>query len=158
MKKILLLLFAITSILVSCDKDYGTFNSDNRPEVPVTFPGTTTYGFNPYIEYSLSSGNNIEYTMSIPESSGRMIKELTKVSAGATSINAGTLKTSTYLPSPIAVNARQYKFSTSLTEYKTKLGLTSNPAVGSEIAFMFLITLDNDQTIIPVQVRARIVK
>src|SRR5690606_2547893 len=155
MKRILILLFIIASGLTSCDKDYGTFNSDNRPEIPVTFPDATTFGFNPYITYSLSSGKEIELKMSIPATSGRTIKEITKVAGGTSSVNAASLNASTYITSPIAVNSAEYVFKTTLQEFISKAKVT--PVAGGEIAFMFLITLDDGTTIIPVQVRARIV-
>lgn len=155
MKRILILLFIIASGLTSCDKDYGTFNSDNRPEIPVTFPDATTFGFNPYITYSLSSGKEIELKMSIPATSGRTIKEITKVVGGTSSINVNSLNTSTFITSPIAVNATEYVFKTTLQEFISKTKVT--PAAGGEIAFMFLVTLDDGTTIVPVQVRARIV-
>lgn len=170
MKNVILLFSLLVVVtLTSCEKEeYSVFQSDNRPEVPVTFPGTITYGFNPYIEHSISGGGNIQFTLSIPEESGRTIKEITRVAAGATGINAGTVKTGTYISSPIPVNGTTATFTTTLEEFATKTGeaakTESNKLVkaGKEIAFMFLVTLEDDgntntaDTIIPVQVRVRL--
>ncbi|MCC9137053.1 hypothetical protein ACFSKU_20330 [Pontibacter silvestris] len=177
MKNIILLFSLLFTVaLTSCEKDeYTEFYSDNRPEIPVTFPGTTTYGFNPYITHSISGGGNIEFTLAIPENSGRTIKEITKIVAGSTSINAGTVTSADVADktgkvavvsynnaTPIPVNSTTATFTTTLEEFKSKTEEAAktddNKLVkdGGEIAFMFLITLDNDQTIIPVQVRVRL--
>ncbi|MDX5420679.1 MAG: hypothetical protein LPK07_04570 [Hymenobacteraceae bacterium] len=167
MKKILLALsLLVTFGLSSCEKeDFGTFNSDNRPEVPVTFPGTTTHGFNPYITKSISGDGVIEFTLSIPENSGRTIREISRVAAGGTGVNAGSLNllspTGTpqvnYIASPIAGNGTSVKFRTTLAEFSSKSTANADLVkAGNEIAFMFLVTLDNGNTIIPVQVRVRL--
>ena len=166
---ILSLLFAVT--LTSCEKeDLGIFNSDNRPEVPVTFPGTTTHGFNPYITKSIAGDGVIEFTMSIPANSGRTIREITRVAAGGTAINPGSLNPTTatgtpvanYIDGPIAGNGTTAVFRTTLEEFKAKTGEAAKAEsaklvkANGEIAFMFLVTLDNGDTIIPTQVRVRL--
>ncbi len=159
MKNIFLILSLCMAVaFTSCKSDYGTFYEDNRPEVPVTFPGTTTYGFNPYITKSIKDSTAaIEFTLSIPESSGRTIKEITRVSGGGTSINAGGVATATYIATPIAGSGTTAKFTTSLSQFKAKSAANRALVVANgEIAFMFLVTLDNGDTIIPVQVRVRI--
>lgn len=167
MKNILLVLSLLVTIsLTSCEKeDFGTFNSDNRPEVPVTFPGTTTHGFNPYITKSVAGDGIIEFSLSIPESSGRTIREITRVAAGGTGVNAGSLNPlsatgspqANYIEGPISGNGTSVKFTTSLSEFSSKSAANAKlVAAGSEIAFMFLITLDNGDTLIPVQARVRL--
>ncbi|WP_187262560.1 hypothetical protein [Pontibacter beigongshangensis] len=174
MKNILIILMLLTTVtLSSCDKEYGVFYSDNRPAVPVTYPGTTTHGFNPYITHSISGGGNITFTLSIPENSGRTIREITKVVAGGTSINAGNVgsavvggtgATAAYNTAPISGNGTTATFTTNLDEFAAKTGEAAKTdankliKAGGEIAFMFMITLDNNETIIPVQVRARLVQ
>ena len=157
MKKAFIFLFAliVTLSFSSCEKEYSPLYSDNRPEVPVTFAGTTSHGFNPYITRSVSDTTSaIEFTLEIPASSNRSIKEISKVAAGATGINAGNARTGTYISSPIPGSGKSVKFTTSYAELKSKVAGTLF-APNQEIAFMFLITLDNGQEIIPVQVRIR---
>lgn len=161
MKKILVILgFLVTAVLTSCDKDYNEFYSDNKPEIPVTFPGATTHGFNPYKSISLSGDGKIEFVLSIPENSGRTIKEITTVVGGATGIQAGNLRNASvakYISSPIPGNGSNVTFTTNFEEFASKSATNAALVkVGGELAFMFLIKLDNDQEIIPVQVRVRI--
>ncbi|PMD95725.1 hypothetical protein BWI97_14095 [Siphonobacter sp. BAB-5405] len=154
----LLMILCFPILLTSCKDDFGTFYEDNRPAVPVTFPGTTTYGFNPYITKSIKDSTSaIEFTLSIPENSGRTIKEITRVSAGNSSINAGSVANATYIAQPIAGNGTSVKFTTTLVEFKSKSAANARLVTANgEIAFMFLVTLDNGETIIPVQVRVRL--
>ncbi len=171
MKNIFLVLMLLTAAsLSSCEKEYDTFYSDNRPAVPVTYPGTITHGFNPYITHSISSGGDITFTLSIPETSGRTIREISRVAAGGTSVNAASLNATTasgapvpnYISAPIAGNGTTATFTTTLEEFKTitneaaKSDANKLVVAGGEIAFMFLVTLDNNETIIPVQVRVRL--
>ncbi|RRB11924.1 hypothetical protein EHT87_24480 [Larkinella knui] len=165
MKKItqFLLLTVLAFAGVSCKDDYvySDLVQDNRPAVPVTYTGATTYGFDPYYEVSLAAGGNIKITLSIPASSGRTIKEITKVAAGATSINAGTLTTAgNYNTAPIAGNGTTAEFTTTVKDFAAK-----RPAVPTtllalpnfrEIAFVFLVTLDNGSTVVATPVRVRI--
>lgn len=158
----LLLLLVIATVAFSCkdDDEFSDLVRDNRPAVPVTFPGATTYGFNPYIETSIGAGGGIIFTIAIPESSGRTIKEITKIAAGATAINAGTLNSAGYNTESIPVNGTTATFTTSLPEFNAKRPTVPTSAVAApnfrEIAFIFLITLDDDTQIITQQVRVRI--
>lgn len=159
--------FLILSIVafagISCKDDYvySDLVKDNRPAVPVTYTGATTYGFDPYYETSVAAGGNIKITLSIPSSSGRTIKEISKVAAGATSINAGTVATAgNYNAAPIAGSGTTVEFTTTVKDFATK-----RPAVPStpvalpgfrEIAFIFQVTLDDGTQIIATPVRVRI--
>ncbi|MFD1144205.1 hypothetical protein ACFQ4C_23975 [Larkinella insperata] len=166
MKKItfqLLLLALVALAGTSCKDDYvySELVQDNRPLVPVTFPGSTTYGFDPYYETSVAGGGNIKITLSIPASSGRTIKEISKIAAGATSINAGTLRTAgNYNANPIAVNGTTAEFTTTLKDFATKRPTVPITPVAlpnfREIAFIFLVTLDDGSQITATPVRIRI--
>ena len=160
MKRIYIILALLLTIgVTSCKKKYGEFYKDNLPETPVTFPGTTTFGFNPYISITAADLNApIKFTLAIPDSSPRTIKEITKVLAGGTAIQPGSVTTATYIAAPIAGNGKTAVFQTTLTAFKASSA--GNAALINaktpEIAFIFLVTLDNGETIIPVQVRARV--
>lgn len=157
----LLLMVAISS----CEDEFeGEIVRDNLPEIPVTFEGATTAGFSPYYAVSYANGN-FSITLSIPENSPLRIKEVTHVVAGATSINVASLTdvaSIQYLNAPAAVNGYTYTLTSSLTEFNTKVAtgarVTAAPAAGTftERSFMFLLTMEDDSIIVPVQVRLRI--
>jgi len=165
-RNLIYLVLAVMTLFVSCNKDYTEFYSDNRPEIPVTYEGALTEGFNPYIKVPLAT-NTFKLTLTIPESSNRKIKEISKVLAGATSINAGGVRTGTYITSPIAGSGNKVVFNTSVSEFRSKSAANekiikdfenSTTLKTQEIAFMFLVTLDNGQEIIPVQARIWLTK
>ncbi|MFD2743652.1 hypothetical protein, partial [Sphingobacterium populi] len=152
-------------LMSSCEKNYTEFYSDNRPDIPVTFEGATTHGFNPYIIVPLNDGN-ISFTLAIPATSGRTIAAISRVHAGGTAINAGGVRAATYIDAPIAGNGNRATFTTTIDEFRSKSdanntlvqGFINGNATELQIAFMFLVTLDNGQEIIPVQVQAWIRK
>jgi hypothetical protein len=168
-----LILVMLAGVFTACrdDDDFGPFNRDNRAEVPVTFPNATTYGFNPFVQVSAGGAGTVEFTMQIPEASGRTIQTINRVVAGPTAINAGTVRNANspnIIAQNIPVNATQYTFTTNLAQLREQF--TGNAAVQgiltpvipsgatyTEMAFMFLITLDDGTEIIPVQTRARVV-
>lgn len=159
--KIFAILFVAFSI-VSCDDEFeGEIVKDNLPEIPVVFDGATTEGFNPYYTVSYANGN-FSITLSIPEDSPMMIKEVTNVVAGTTAINVASLSNAKqYLDAPAAVNGYSYTLSTSLTEFNAKAisgAIAAPPAAGvlTERAFMFSLTMEDGSKIVPVQLRIRV--
>ncbi len=150
----------------SCKDDlvYSDLVQDRRPAIPVTFPGTTTFGFNPFITSSLAAGGAIQFTLSIPASSGRTIKEITKVVGGATGINVGTLNTATATTAFMAAipgSGTTATFTTTIAAVKAKYPTVSIVPVAlpnfTEIQFLFLVTLDDGTQLVPEPVRVRVV-
>lgn len=148
--------------LSSCNDEFeGDVVRDNIPLIPVTFEGAATAGFNPYYMVS-HAGGNFSITLKIPDNSSVKIKEVSNVVAGATSINVASLTNAKqYLPGPAVVNGTTYTLSTSITEFNTKAissPVTTPPAEGAlvERAFMFKLTMEDNSTIVPVQVRIRV--
>lgn len=147
----------------SCKKQSGLdFNTSDaaKPAVPVTVSNlyAMTNGV-PTVITSLSGGGAVTITLQIPSSAGRTIKEITKVALGTNTTNYAVVQNSTagYNAAPIAGNGTLVTFTTSLTEYTAKTGLTVTTG-GAATTFLtryfyFLITLDNGQTLIPVPVR-----
>jgi hypothetical protein len=166
MKYMLKIFSAILVVLtiVSCDDTFdGDVIHDNIPAVPVTFDGATTVGFNPYYTVSYA-GDVFSIVVTIPDNANLNIKEVSNIVAGATSLNAASLQSATgqYLTGPATVGGKTYTLSTSITEFNTKVAtankINSAPAAGAlvERAFMFLLTMDDNTKIIPVQCRIRI--
>ncbi|KAA2244672.1 hypothetical protein F0L74_01480 [Chitinophaga agrisoli] len=170
MKKILnkITFFALlATMFTACSKDFtDDLVKDNKPEIPVTFDGATTYGFNPYYKLKLSGDGVIKITMSIPSNASVKIKEVTRAIAGATSITPGNVTNAaitSYLDAPVTVNGTTVTITTSITEWNSKLTGAGNviPATVTagtlvERAMMFLLTMEDNSTIVPVQCRLRI--
>lgn len=149
--------------LVSCKKEDFNGLSDLRPAVPVTVTNAIDFRPEPTVTTSKSAGGSIQITLSIPASSGRTIKEITKI-AVATNYSqiqsTGTTGFYTTTPpfTPIPVNSTTYTFNTTLAEYVLKgpgVIPTVSTTVGTELAkrFYFLLTLDDGTVIIPESVR-----
>ena len=156
----------VTCSLAACKKDYGPLGptTDSRPDVPVTVANVYDYRPAPTVKASKAE-NKIVVTLQIP--SGRTIKEVTKIAASTTAnftaIYSGTVvgtgTTQLWSSTPIPVNATTYTFTTTFDEYKLKTGVTAVPASNTLLGrdFYFLLTLDNDQTVIPQNIRVWVV-
>jgi hypothetical protein len=157
----------IVALIASCKKDGFGPLSDVRPAVPVTVSNVYDYRPSPTVKASKAE-NKIVITLEIPASTGRTIKEVSKIAAATTGnysaiMNATavgtTINTQLWSNTPIAVNARTYTFQTSFDEYKTKTGTTTNPTSNALLArdFYFALLLDNGEVIIPQNVRVWVV-
>lgn len=147
----------LTLTMISCKKDAFNGLSDVRPAVPVTISNAIDFRPEPTVSTSIAAGGAIKIILEIPASTGRKIKEVTRIAASTTySKIQGT--TGLYNAAPIPVNALTYTFNTTLAEYVVK-GPGTIPAVsttvGTELAnrFYFLLTLDDDSVVIPTSVR-----
>jgi hypothetical protein len=155
--KSLLLLIVTAVVMVSCKKDDFNGLSDVRPAVPVTVTNAIDYRPEPTVSTSISGGGAIQIILAIPASTGRTIKEITRIAASTTYTKVqGT--TGLYNAAPIAVNATTYTFNTTLAEYVVKgpgTIPTVSTTVGTELAnrFYFMITLDDGTVVIPESVR-----
>ncbi|MFC0184719.1 hypothetical protein ACFFJX_20255 [Pseudarcicella hirudinis] len=66
--------------------------------------------------------------------------------------------TGLYNTAPISASGKSVTFTTTVAEYLTKKSLTSLPLNGTafyDLQFIFMITLDNGDTIIPLETRVR---
>ncbi len=161
--------FLLSLVLFSCDDKFeGEIVKDNKPAIPVTFEGALSNGFNPYytVPYQAGAGA-ITIKINIPTTSTKKIKQVENIVAGATSINVASITAVSsiqYLAAPVAVNGTTYTFTTSITEYNTKVAasarITTAPAAGAftERAFMIRLRMEDDTFIVPVQVRIRVVQ
>jgi hypothetical protein len=153
-----LLIFGLVVTLSACETDYGQFNRDNKPEIPLMFTNATSFGFNPFIEIVNVNDAVIRFDIEIPANSGRTIREITSVGAGNTAINTTSLNTN-YLTAPIPGEGNKAVFQTTLGEFRQRRPAVAinPPATGfSEIAFLFLVTLDNNEQIISMGTRVRV--
>lgn len=154
--KLLLSLF-LTVILISCKKEDFNGLSDVRPDVPVTVTNAIDFRPEPTVSTSKSAGGNIQIILAIPASSGRKIKEVTRIAISTTYTKIQG-STGLWNAAAIPVNDITYTFNTTLTEYTAKGG-GAIPAVstttGTELSnrFYFMLTLDDNSVIIPESVR-----
>lgn len=159
----MLALVGISTVACKDDLVYSDLVRDNRPAVPVTFPNATTFGANPFVIVSVAGGGAIRFDLSIPASSGRTIREITRVVGGATGINAGSLNTASlaFNTAPITASGTTVTFQTTVADFSRRyptvnVSPLADPLAPREIAFIFLVTLDNGDQIVTQQVRARI--
>jgi hypothetical protein len=158
-KYLLMSIIAIT-LMQSCKKSGFNGLTDNRPAVPVTVTNAQDYRPDPTVFASRATGN-ITITLSIPSSTGRTIKEITRVSVnttqtqvqGTTGLYNGTP------PVPIAGTGTTVTYNTTFADYIAKAAGVIPAANNTELAkrFYFLITLDNGDTIVPEPVRVVVI-
>jgi len=168
MKLIIIKGFLLATLVVAnfaCKDDliYSELVRDNRPAVPVTFPNAQTFGANPWIDVSVAGGGAIRFDLSIPAGTGRTIREITTVAGGATGINVGSLNSAAAKlnTAPIPGSGTTASFATTLAAFRVRFPAVNvtpatNPLSPREIAFIFLVTLDDNTQIVTQQVRARI--
>jgi hypothetical protein len=149
--------------LGSCKKDYDYLSlRDAVPVDAITVDNAVYYERIPFVTTSQSAGGNIEIVLKLAEGSPNTIKEITRVNASSTNkaINATSVQTTTglYNTAVITGGGKTVSFKTSIAEYLKKKGLTALPLNGTtpyDLQFYFLVTLDNGQTIIPLETRVR---
>ncbi|MHA4893707.1 hypothetical protein ACXZ1K_03060 [Pedobacter sp. PWIIR3] len=165
-KPILFLGVILSVAFGSCKKENISLKN-NYPEIPVTVANKVATFTAPTVSTSFAAGAPISIVLSIPASSGRTIKEITRVAA-ATTYGSVQVTTGLYNTAPIAGNGTTVTFSTTLAEYYTK---TATPVASQLTAatsgtatslltrnFYFMITLDNGQVIVPTYARVYVDK
>jgi hypothetical protein len=159
------MIMAVAMSFAACTGDFeNELVRDRRLEVPVTFTGAVTNGFNPYYTVPISGSGVITFTLAIPGDAGKSIKNIKKITAGGTGLLPGTLydNTAAYAAN-VSVDGTSVTFATTLTEFNTKMAAANRVpgtiAAGAfvERAFLFLIVLDDNSEIVPVQCRLRFV-
>lgn len=150
----------------SCKKDYDYLSlRDAIPVDAITVSNATYYERIPFVTTSISAGGKIDIILQLAEGSSANIKEITRVNASSTNkaINATSVQVPTglYNTAIIAGSGKSVTFSTTIDEYLKKKGLTALVATATapyDLQFYFLVTLDNGQTIIPLETRVRPLK
>lgn len=67
--------------LSSCEKNEIGFTKDQKPDIPVTITNAADFRPEPTVTTSIAGGGAIQIVLSIPTSSGRRIKEITRIAA-----------------------------------------------------------------------------
>ncbi|MES2518648.1 MAG: hypothetical protein V4585_11110 [Bacteroidota bacterium] len=149
--------------LGSCKQQYDYLSlRDAVPTDVITVDNAVYYERIPFVTTSQSAGGNIEIILKLADGSPNTIKEITRVNASSTNraINATSVQTTTglYNTAVIAGNGKSVSFKTTIAEYLKKKALTTLQATTTgpyDLQFYFLVTLDNGQTIIPLETRVR---
>ena len=151
----------------SCKTDYDYLSlRDAIPADAITVSNATYYERVPFVTTSIAAGGKIDITLKLADGSSANIKEITRVNASSinAAINATSVQVATglYNSAVISGNGKSVTFTTSVDEYLKKKGLTalraSTAGVPFDLQFYFLVTLDNGQTIIPLETRVRPLK
>ena len=156
-----LFILAVLTAFSSCKKDGFGPLTDSVAPIPVTITNAMPSRPEPTISVSRATGI-ISIKLAIPSTSGRTIKEITRVSATTTPTAVqGTV--GLYNTAPIAATGTTVEFTSILSEYITKgrpvivaLPLANNVELANR--FYFLITLDNSQTIVTRPIRLFLVE
>ena len=149
----------LLAVLAGCTKTKGFGpKSANQPDIPVTVENAVDYRPDPTVTTSLAD-SSIKIVLAIPSTSGRTIKEITKVATSSSYAQIqSTGATGFYTAAPIAASGTSVTFTTSIAEYyvnKPKTSTNPAPKVDSELTFRyyFLLTLDDGTTIVTEPVR-----
>lgn len=147
----------------SCKKDYDYLSlRDAIPAEAISVANVAYYERFPFVT-TQAVGGKIEIVLKLDDASPNNIKEITRVNASSTNaaINATSVQVGTnlYNTAVISGNGKSVTFTTTVDEYLKKKGLTalraSATGVPFDLQFFFLVTLDNGQTIIPIETRVR---
>jgi hypothetical protein len=153
-------LFILTVLMAfsSCKKDGFGPLTDSVATIPVTITNAMASRPEPTVSVSKATGI-ISIQLAIPSTSGRTIKEITRVSA-TTTPTAVQGTTGLYNTAPIPASGTSVEFTSTLAQYTAKTGKAIAAANNVELAnrFYFLITLDNNQTIVTRPVRVFVVQ
>lgn len=156
-----LICLALITAVSSCDKDdYDPQLLDIRPAIPVTVTNYTDLRPGYTVRASRAAGG-FSYNLEIPASSGRTIKEITKVIAA--SAPAGLLSAAAnYIDAPIPGNGNKVTFASTLATWmaKTNRNLPANNAINAvelPLQFYLKITLDDNSTLITEPLRVLVV-
>src|SRR6185436_20110349 len=154
-QKILRLIALVVIGSVACKKEEVGKTGDSIPSNAVTVTNAIAFRPDPTVSTSKSGGGAIQMVLTLSSESGRTIKEITKVAANTsyTQIQSGG-SSGFYNAAPIPVNGTTATFTTTLAEYVTKAAGVI-PASNFELAkrFYFLLTLDDNSTIVTTPVR-----
>jgi hypothetical protein len=151
------------SLLSACTKQDTDPLMDARPAIPVTVSNAVDYRPDPTVTTTLSGGA-ITIDLEIPATSGRTIKEITRVATNTSYSQIQGTTANAYVTTPIAGNgSNTIRYTTTVANYFSKNPVTStNPAakVNTELGlrFYFLITLDDGTKLVTVPVRVLVLQ
>lgn len=163
-----MLALALVVSLSACEQDKNApgIKDSEATDNSVMFTGYKYFERIPIGETTISGGGAITITMTLPDASPRSFKEITQVGASTinASLNQSTFKTTANtLASKIVASGKTATFTTTIASYLAFKKLTVMPSTTtagvvtySDMQFFFLVTLDDNTTVIPVEYRVRV--
>ncbi|QEC44417.1 hypothetical protein [Pseudobacter ginsenosidimutans] len=159
-----LICIALMAGASSCEKDGFVPLSDVRPAIPLIVSNGMEFRPGYTVRASRADGN-FKFDLEIPASSGRSIKEITNIVAGTGPGRFFSRTPSTdfvYINTPIAGTGNKASFASTLTQFTaiTKRAVPANNAANAvelPLQFFFLVTLDDNSTLVSEPVRVLVV-
>ncbi|GAB2555408.1 hypothetical protein [Spirosoma aerophilum] len=159
--------FLLLFLAAACTKDdIVSIRDAQATDNAITFTNFKYFERIPIGETSIAGGGNISITMTLPEASPRSFKEITQVGASTinASLNQNTFKTTANtLASKISVSGKTATFTTTIANYLAFRKLAAMPSTTtggivtfSDMQFFFLVTLDDNTTVVPMEYRVRV--
>lgn len=165
--KIFSTILCATVLLAGCNKEKGlgpNYRGYTSPAIPVTVQNQVDNRPDPTVTTSLSGSGAIQIILTIPSTSGRTIKEITKVATATSYVQIqSTGASGFYTTTPIAGSGATVTFNTSITEYFAKNPVSgTNPAAKQDteltLRYYFMVTLDDGSVLYPMPVRVLVLK
>jgi hypothetical protein len=157
----------LIAVAASCSKQKGfgpNYSDYNSPAVPVTVQNAIDYRPDPTVPTAVAGDSSIKIILTIPSTSGRTIKEITKVATSSSyAAIQSTGSTGFYNVPVIPGSGTTVTFTTSIKEYYVNNPVSkTNPApvTNSELTFryFFRITLDDASVVYPAPVRVLVLQ
>jgi len=155
-------LLLLTAMIAGCTKQKGfgpNYSGYNGGIVPVEITNSIANRPDPTVTASIGGDSSITMIMSIPSTSGRTIKEITKVATSSSYAAIQSAGATGFYPTPaVPGNGTTVTFKTFLGVYHGIYGKESF-TLNKELVnrFYFRITLDDGSIIYPTPVRVLVV-
>lgn len=157
----------LVGVLASCSKQKGfgpNYKDYNGGNVPVTVQNAIDYRPDPTVPTAVAGDSSIKIVLAIPASSGRTIKEITKVATSSSYAAIQSTGTTGFYNVPVIPGSgTTVTFTTSIKEYYVNNPVSKTnpaPATNSELTFryFFRLTLDDGSVVYPTPVRVLVLQ
>jgi hypothetical protein len=157
----------LVGVLASCSKQKGfgpNYSDYTTAAVPVTVQNAIDYRPDPTVPTAVAGDSSIKIVLAIPASSGRTIKEITKVATSSSYAAIQSTGTTGFYNVPVIPGSgTTVTFTTSIKEYYVNNPVSKTnpaPATNSELTFryFFRLTLDDASVVYPTPVRVLVLQ
>jgi hypothetical protein len=157
----------LVAVLGSCSKQKGfgpNYKDYNGGNTPVVITNAVDYRPDPTVPTAVAGDSSIKIVLAIPASSGRTIKEITKVATSSSYAAIQSTGTTGFYNVPVIPGSgTTVTFTTSIKEYYVNNPVSKTnpvPATNSELTFRyyFRLTLDDASVVYPTPVRVLVLQ